>query len=402
MSGLAAEDVAEIIDAVDAGEQHEELAAGSFDEPSSDGADEYGDEEYEEIDMRNNSVSYFDRHADSVFVVRAHPTEPLIVSGGADNAAYVWSATTPPALVAQLPTHAESVASAVFLASGDFLVTGDMSGYVRVFKRSEGWAAVFEAKEVEEIVTVVAHQRLPLFAVACDDGSVWVYEVSDARQGAVVDQIAVFNLFAGPVSALAFAPGSDELPRLLAVSEDGSVRMLDVYAGQPLYQVETDHPWVQLALSPSGQTAALGAVDGFVALVKLDNGAVLKQLDTSTLPPEDLGRSVEGVAWCDAQHLLAVGGVDGSVRVYDTLTWRVRAQCDAGEAVTKLVFVPKTALLVVAGARGALFAFDALSSQRVWEGHGHNEGVLDFALLGERRIVTAGDDNVCLVFDREG
>jgi len=40
-----------------------------------------------EIDMSNNSVSYFDKHTDSVFTLAHHPNLPLVVSGGADNIA---------------------------------------------------------------------------------------------------------------------------------------------------------------------------------------------------------------------------------------------------------------------------------------------------------------------------
>ncbi len=52
--------------------------------------DEYGDAI--EIDMSNNSWTYFDQHKDSIFTIFSHPTLPMVVTGGGDNTAYTEAA----------------------------------------------------------------------------------------------------------------------------------------------------------------------------------------------------------------------------------------------------------------------------------------------------------------------
>ena len=49
------------------------------------------DEEDLEVDMSNNSLTYFDKHTDSVFAIGHHPSLPLVCTGGGDNLAHLWT-----------------------------------------------------------------------------------------------------------------------------------------------------------------------------------------------------------------------------------------------------------------------------------------------------------------------
>ena len=115
------------------------------------------DEEQEtiEIDMSNNSWTYFDQHKDSIFTVFAHPKLPMVVTGGGDNTAYLWTThTQPPRFVGELQGHKESVISGGFTADGKFVVTADMNGFIQVFKATKGgekWAKFSELDEVDEV-----------------------------------------------------------------------------------------------------------------------------------------------------------------------------------------------------------------------------------------------------------
>ena len=55
-----------------------------------------GDDDTEtlEIDMSNNSWAYFDQHKDSIFTIFKHPTLPMVVTGGGDNTAFMWTTHT--------------------------------------------------------------------------------------------------------------------------------------------------------------------------------------------------------------------------------------------------------------------------------------------------------------------
>ncbi len=129
------------------------------------------------------------------------------------------------------------------------------------------------------------------------------------------------------------------------------------------------------------------------------------------------GDSVETLAFSAAPlTLLAAGSVDGSIMLFDTAhRFAVRRHIrEAHEefAVVKVEFVPGSTgyLLTSCGLDGAVRRWDtrggtAASGQGLvqeWRGHrgeGEGGGVLGFVQGGGKRIVTAGDDGVSLVFE---
>ena len=129
------------------------------------------------------------------------------------------------------------------------------------------------------------------------------------------------------------------------------------------------------------------------------------------------GDSVETLAFSAPPiTLLAAGSVDGSIVLFDTAhRFAVRRHIrEAHEeyAVVKVEFVPGSTgyLLTSCGLDGAVRRWDtrggtAASGQGLaqeWRGHrgeGEGGGVLGFVQGGGKRIVTAGDDGVSLVFE---
>ena len=129
------------------------------------------------------------------------------------------------------------------------------------------------------------------------------------------------------------------------------------------------------------------------------------------------GDSVETLAFsAPPSTLLAAGSVDGSIVLFDTAhRFAVRRHIrEAHEeyAVVKVEFVPGSTqyLLTSCGLDGAVRRWDtrggtAASGQGLaqeWRGHrgeGEGGGVLGFVQGGGKRIVTAGDDGVSLVFE---
>ena len=129
------------------------------------------------------------------------------------------------------------------------------------------------------------------------------------------------------------------------------------------------------------------------------------------------GESVETLAFsAPPLTLLAAGSVDGSIVLFDTAhRFAVRRHIrEAHEefAVVKVEFVPGPAgyQLTSCGLDGVVRRWDtrggtAASGQgfvEEWRGHrggGEGGGVLSFVQGGGKRIVTAGDDGVSLIFE---
>lgn len=389
------------------------------DEELGDGGAEGGEEidESIQIDLSNNSVTYFDKHTDSVFTIFQHPTLPLVCSGGGDNLAHLWTVhSQPPKFAGTLEGHTESVISGGFTSDGKFLVTADMTGKVIVNASQKGgsrWNKTSELQEVEEIVWLKCHPTIPgVFAFGATDGSVWCYQI-DAQSGSVEQLMSGFahqeDCTAGEFANI--SQGENVL-QLITTATDGSIVGWNGFTAQQLFKISKDElkgleaPWVTISRAPETANAALvacGSNNGVLAVINANNGAVLHLSAVMELQPgeDDIIASIEAIAWSSKLPLMALGLVSGDVLIYDTTTWRVRHKINLEESVTKILIEDEN--LFVSCINGKVYEYDVRSGQEKFVCLGHNMGVLDFVLYRRQdaptRIITAGDEGVSLIFE---
>lgn len=371
--------------------------------------DEDMDVDTVEIDLANNSWTYFDQHQDSVFVVFAHPSLPMVVTGGGDNTAYMWTThTQPPRFVGELLGHKELVVAGGFSGDGTYVVTADMDGLVQVFQASKGgqkWSKFGDLQEVEEVLWVAVHPRLPCFAFGAPDGSVWVYQI-DADSKLLVQLMLGFAHTLECNGGVFVATDSDDELRLVTISEDGSIVCWNAYTGAVLYKLQphddfkgVESPWV--LVRAHGNVFAAGARDGQLAIVNADSGKIVTSVKTIEQAEDVADLSIEALSWCTnaALPLLAVGLVLGDVLLFDSQLWRLRRTLHVDDTITKLEFVADSPVLVGLSMNGKVYKWDARTGDELFVGVGHNMGVLDFAVLDQgKKVVTAGDEGVSLVF----
>ncbi|KAK9454162.1 WD40-repeat-containing domain protein [Dipodascopsis uninucleata] len=383
---------------------------------ASDGEDVDGeDEEAEEIDMSNNSTTYFDRHKDSIFMIATHPSLPLAVTGGGDDIGYVWTThSVPPKLVTTLSGHTDSLISGGFTADGEWLVTGGMDGKIRIWRarsRGQKWEFKDSIEEVEEVTWLSFHPTQPIFAFGANDGSAWVYSLASK-----VEQLCVLYGHSGvctagefiPVAELASSPDEEEI-NLVTIAEDGCLISWSIPAGVPNYRLDPSQfhfeaVWVSLKLHPTGTSVAIGSVDGKVSVIGLRTGSIIASIDVLEAAGKadmaDEEKSIESLSWCDTMNILAVGMVAGLICLFDTGSWRLRRSLEVPEAVTKLEFVPGSTDLIVSSMDGVLLKFDARIGSETWKGTGHSSGILDFSIANSgHTIITASDEGVALVYN---
>lgn len=396
------EDVEEV---VPEDEQNEQEPQDEENEMEEDNEEEEG---VLEIDMSNNSWTYFDKHEDSVFIVFKHPKLPMVGSGGADNVVYLWTThTQPPRYVGKIEGHKESVIAGSFSHDGKYLITGDMNGYIQVHKSTKGgekWAKFGDLEQVDEVLWVEAHPRFPYFAFGGVDGSVWCYQIDESSQSLV-------QLMSGFSHTLECSGGvfvnveSDSEVTLVTISEDGTVISWNCFSGEVNYKLlphdefkGVESPFV--SISAFKRLVAVGGRDGQLSIINNDTGKVIYLVKTIE-NVEEAELSIEAISWCKAPQigLLAIGLVSGDVILFDTLQWRMRKLIKLEDAVTKLLFIEDTPFLVGSCMNGKIYAWDARSGSEIFAGVGHNMGILDFAILENgSKLVTAGDEGVSLVF----
>ncbi|KAK6456001.1 WD40-repeat-containing domain protein [Scheffersomyces xylosifermentans] len=361
-----------------------------------------------EIDMSNNSWTYFDKHTDSIFTIFKHPHLPMVVTGGGDNTAFLWTThTQPPRFVGELTGHKESVVAGSFTFDGEFVITADMDGFIQVHKATKGgekWTKFGELEEVEEVLFVTVHPSLPYFAFGANDGSVWVYQIDKASKSLV--QIMSGFSHSLECNGGIFIEGKDENDlTLVTISEDGTVVNWNCFTGAVNYKLTPEEfkgiesPWVTIKVAKN--VIAIGARDGQLSIINNDTGKIVHSFKTLEDVEDVAELSIEAISWCTspAVSLLAVGLVSGDVLLFDAQQWRLRKTIKVDDAITKLEFVDDTPILVGSSMNGRIYKWDSRTGEELFIGLGHNMGVLDFAVVEHgKKLITAGDEGVSLVF----
>jgi WD40 repeat protein len=177
------------------------------DEPMDDGDDEHDDagwvdEGQGEVIWEDNSIQHFSGHEGPVYTVSAHPTAPLAVSGGGDDAGYIWNVTNGE-IVVKLTGHSDSVSVAAFSSDGEMVSTGGMDGKVRVWRRVgkenyETWEFLTELQGPDEVIVRALpfvlcctttetnhrdrlqwlrwHPKGPVLLAGSNDSTVWLWQ----------------------------------------------------------------------------------------------------------------------------------------------------------------------------------------------------------------------------------
>ena len=196
-------------------------------------------------------------------------------------------------------------------------------------------------------------------ATAGTDG-VWVYDMT-------TNDLTPRQIAADATAAIAFAPDGRTL---FAVSPAGSLTRWSVETGDlqaVLRTVESPSDGtlppatVALALSPDGSRLLIGGqsgVDIFDATSGLEMGklgAAMSFINTIAFSPDLIK--------------IAVGGVDGILRLYDGVNAATVTEVLAGGAIADVTFSPDGRVVYVAGGSGAtfrLFAWDVASNSLLW------------------------------------
>jgi serine/threonine protein kinase/WD40 repeat protein len=138
-------------------------------------------------------------------------------------------------------------------------------------------------------------------------------------------------------SALAFSPDS----RRLAVGQEAGITCFDLNTGEKNLRWETPDRPFKLEFHPDNHRIAAGYFDSnVVSIYNSHNGVPLAEL------PMD-GSSMTVVAWHPEGNLLATGGSDARIQIWDAQAWRRIAILEGHvQHVSTLLFHPGGDLLV--------------------------------------------------------
>ena len=332
--------------------------------------------------------------------------------------------------VGEILRHPSFVSSVAYSPDGQYLATGCMDGFARVWE--------MRTRQPLEILRHSAHVRSVSFspdgtrlATACDDGKVriWNWRTAELLVGPMSHDDRVFSVAFSPdgekvvsasqdLTARIWSASSGALERTLrghteevhqavfspdgrliaTASFDHSARLWDAQTGEPvgapLRHSSQEAAVMGVCFSPDGQRLATASRDGTAFICSVDNGA----------PVLDALRHTEGlnsVQYSPSGRIIATAGYDNTVRLWDAQSGEPVSQPFRHfEQVNQAAFSPDGRVLATAGDDSTVRFWDVRPGQMLEEPLRHNSTVnsADFSRNG-KRLVTASYDGTARVWD---
>lgn len=338
----------------------------------------------------------YSNHNKPVFCCCFHPEMPdLVASGGEDDAAYVWNATTGETLH-KFDGWKDSVLKTVWSRDGQHLAICDMSGAIKVFKYpgfAEEWSF-----EVGDILWMSWHPVANVLFCGTADSEMWMWKIPSGDS----------KMFHGQGEKTECGVVTADGRRAVCGYSDGSVRIFDLKSGSALHTINKGLAHLdsvnEVACHPNNTIMATASMDGTTKLWNSTTGKCVGTLLSGDRPEENSANSVECCVFPQdkSSNFLITGSLDGVVSVWDTPTQISRASTKVGEGVTKVEIHPTEPHLYAATLDGAVRCLDLRSGNPVTEYTGHTANVLDFSFSCDgSRLVTSSDDGTCRIFQIE-
>jgi WD40 repeat protein len=337
--------------------------------------------------------------AGTIFTVAFNRAADRLAAGGADGTIRIWNVRnvppeggpTPPDI--QRPdAHADGVRSVTFSPNDDFVASGGADNTVRLWDSSNltpaGQLPMPGRQGHTAPVTSVAFSadgtRL---ASGSDDKTVQLWDVAGRQR--IGDPLIGHQ---GLVLSVAIV--GDEI---VSGGNEHALRFWNAVVGQPPKGPLVGHRGAvtSVAMGPGGRQIASGGVDGTVRLWNSYTDSEIKEM------PGPAG-VITRVAFNQTGDGVASGSADGKIRVWDLTTDTVKT-IDTGRPVTALAISPRGNLLASGGIDGRISIWDLSSGKATSLKNSDNAIVFDVAFnpRGDR-LASGGVAGIVRLWDLTG
>lgn len=345
----------------------------------------------------------FTKHNGEIFSLDSGPAD-MIVTGGEDDRALIWSARNGNVLFECLG-HKDSVVSVKFNSKRTLLATADLSGLVIVWS-VENFRVVHSFETGCDVEWALWHHTADILFCGGSDGAVWMWLVTSEPN---------CKIYSGHGPSCTTGCLLPDGKRLIVGYADGAVKIWDLKDCTNIsVQGRSSHTEsvTCVACSVENAIAASGSEDGTVNLFHSTTG---EQIDTVTLAKrttvqdgneEMAGQgneeasssaSVETLAFSPSGLYLAVGSVTGDFVVWDVGARRVRKSFVHKDGVVKCLWRGDN--IFTCCLDGVIRLWSNLGDL-VTQWHGHSGAVLDFCLAPDAKyLVSASADQTAKVYD---
>lgn len=342
------------------------------------------------------------RHKEDALCVAASPTDRrMLASGGQDEVGALWDLEDG-VHVGEVDGAGESVSTVAFSADGAYAAFGSENGAIAVVLLSAAEAPRAPLDGPGDAIHFLAwHPRGPLLLAGSADCVTYMWNAAKA---------AFMMAFAGHEAAVTAGAFSGDGKFVVTASLDMSLRVWNPTTGETLNRVLNGLPGIGGAFhtadlmcmapgppdTPAAKLVATGCGAGDVFVTQLESGTVVTKLQKHE-------GGVETVAFSGPHVrpvLLATGGSDGVVHVWDSESGAERCRLAHKGVTVKVVWHPALPLLASASSEGTVALWDALSGTQLALFHGHESFVTDVCFAGGNEFLASSSaDGTVRIFD---
>jgi WD40 repeat protein len=291
-------------------------------------------------------------HSDWVRCLSFTPDGTKLVSGSFDKTIKLWHLATGTA-IQTLNDHQKGVFALAISADGKLLASGSWDELIKLWNLETGTLLENLTQHQASVRSLAISPDSNTLISGSFDRTIVLWNLPDGTVSKTITDDE-------PIAAIAL---SADGKFVASTGDNGTVKIWSLASGQSLAESSGNkHCIGSLAIDPTGRTIAAGTVNGYIVLWQLqniDNGLPLQIELTQTIKAH-AGQINACIFSPDGQYLIT-GSVDGKAKVWyrgEDLRFRDKARSilrgDPGRSVMSVAISPQSQLIAIGGADGTI------------------------------------------------